>query len=220
MFTGYAQLLLQVFISLTGNYTFFNLLTAVLCVPLVLQPQKHHRTIQEMLLMLSGILITAWMCRSYCVVILDTASPSFPVDLRKLPAFMDDVKNGVMLACGCVLLGTLYGFSLNLSEWFRSQQRRSWARKIFQGSRLCVWNLFLCCLLCHAFFPVLTLHKALFQSIHGVVLNSMGLDIVALYSKANACQISNGYGLFRSMTGMRLESHSTCFTCCLYRCRR
>lgn len=194
---AWLQIILQLLIIATGNYNFFNLLTIALCLPCmdrcvqkdeVMKNQKENRTILEQSLLL---ILFAWSFSNMFYISTSNGGYYSITMIWTLDTCEKLINDGVPVAIISSLLCMIY------CAYQTSVQHSRASKRI---SRL--FHLFVCisCLGVGS-VPFLNLSSGLWKSA-GM---SFTRQFIIPWKELQKYHISNGYGLFRRMTGVGLN---------------
>ncbi|VDI84038.1 Hypothetical predicted protein [Mytilus galloprovincialis] len=195
IFAFYAQLMLQILIILTGNYNFFNLLTIVLCIPLLddqtFGKKGRKRTRSTGLLSNIFEIVTVcyigyqtWKLFSLQVV----TSPTF--SSKEFDHWLEQIVPWTIVI-GCVSLG--YEVLLSALRCFITDSSIVW--KVWSAVLCLVFGVLAVAMFCLSLVPYTNeLDWKSNQKIPPVVRN--------VNEKVDPFQITSSYGLFRTMTGV------------------
>ncbi|XP_063400829.1 lipase maturation factor 2-like isoform X1 [Mytilus trossulus] len=203
IFAFCAQLMLQILIILTGNYNFFNLLTIVLCIPLLddqaFGKKGRKRTRSTGLLSNIFEIVTVcyigyqtWKLFSLQVV----TSPSFSIkseiafSSKEFDHWLEQIVPWTIVI-GCVSLG--YEVLLSVLRCFITDSNIVW--KVWSAVLCLVFGVLAVAMFCLSLVPFTT-------GIHRPSQKLLPTDITRMHEKTKEFHIASSYGLFRRMTGV------------------
>ena len=183
------QLILQVMILLTGNYTYFNLLTILLCLTVVKLPLQKHTYPN-----VCAFCVAVWMFGNAIMMFdlnsythelsLAFTTKSVPTTLQwTIPAVIVFIF-AVVISSSCLQMKTVV---------VRVHPSKRW--KILRISFLICTLLISLFILALSSFTLTTLDAHVMETYVPPVVKSM-------YVKTQAWAVAHPYGLFRSMTGV------------------
>ncbi|CAC5380957.1 Lipase maturation factor 2 [Mytilus coruscus] len=200
---GRALLLLQILIIVTGNYNFFNLLTIVLCIPLLDDQAfgKKGRKRTRSTGLLSNIFEIVTICyigyKTWKLFSLQVVtSPNFSIkseiafSSKEFDHWLEQIVPWTIII-GCVSLG--YEVLLSVLRCFISDSSVVW--KVWSAVLCLVFGVVAVAMLCISLVPFTT-------GVHRPSQKLLPSDITRIHDKTKEFHIASSYGLFRRMTGV------------------
>ena len=181
------QIWLQICIVFTGNYTFFNLLTMLLCFAVLDPPSPDRRRLIDgfFRIVFVAYLIAAWIL----MFELDGIEIKFRLTSKELEASVAPMmKAGIVLTCVLLVMSTMKQIGLAA---FKTPGRFL--------TVLYVLYLVLCAGIGGMVFVVSTLT---FSTVDRSVQTQIPPFVYSLYHATSEYHIAHPYGLFRRMTGV------------------
>lgn len=199
----------MVFIQLTGNYTFFNILTVLLCLPCFgskTDNTQYSTKISRSVKCCGALFLFASGLYYFDVIF---SGRNAPIALRANFDLDDHIEFGIGLAWKLVLLSVLFSSIDYFDISLKDLKARTFQELVIitckYTPRFSLFFFYKCVLvICigFAFFPVFTLNQNYLIAVTKGSKDNFGIDIFASYMQSREFGISNSYGLFRSMTGM------------------